>query len=489
MTTLKAGKMAGVVLLLCAATTIAARSQTFTSLANLNGSDGGFPTSLVQGQDGNFYGIATWGGVNQDSGTFFKVTPGGALTILHSFCGQPNCIDGAEPLAGVVLASDGNFYGTAFNGGTHSAGTVFRITATGVLTTLYDFCAQTGCVDGDSPEAGLIQAVDGNFYGTTYVGGSHQEGTVFKITPRGTLTTLHNFCTNAHCTDGNRPLAGLLQGSDGNFYGTTSGGGSNNGGTVFRISSGGILETLYSFTNGGAPQAGLIQGVNGNLYGVTLLGGLRNLDCNDNDESGCGTLFRITRQGVFTSLYNFCSRTKCADGFYPRGLIQGTDGTLYGTTQGGGAFGHYGSVGGTLFSFTSDGVLTTLHSFDVADGANPENVMLQSTGGNFYGTTLDGGPYDCGDTNCGTVFSLSTGLGPFVAFVRDYGKVGQTGGILGQGFTGTTNVLINGVPVSFTVVSDTFLEATIPAGARTGYITVATPSGTLTSNVLFHVIK
>src|SRR5262249_35919775 len=135
------------------------------------------------------------------------------------------------------------------------------------------------------------------------------------------------------------------------------------------------------------------------------------------------------------------------------------------------------------------GALTTLHSFDSADGADPYGAMFQATNGILYGVTLSGGKNTCGFNLCGTVFSIDVGLGPFAALVHDSGSAGHTGGVLGQGFTGTTSVMLNGVSASFTVVSDTYIKATVPPGATTGYVTVTTPSGTLTSNVPFHVLK
>jgi uncharacterized repeat protein (TIGR03803 family) len=170
------------------------------------------------------------------------MTPGGKLTTLHSFCSQLNssgyCADGCYPFAGLVLASNGDFYGTTVDGGTNNGGTVFKITASGKLTTLYNFCSQTDCTDGESPFAGLIQASDGNFYGTTENGGEYNRsgGTVFQITPSGKLTMLYSRCSQTDCADGSQPLAGLVQAGDGNFYGTTWLGGAHGEGTVFSLS-------------------------------------------------------------------------------------------------------------------------------------------------------------------------------------------------------------------------------------------------------------
>ena len=317
----------------------------------------------------------------------------------------------------------------------------------------------------------MVQATDRNFYGTTSGGGSLACsggcGTVFKINPAGTLTTLHNFA--GYPNDGAYPSAGLIQASDGYLYGTTYGGGDIDGdGTVFKITPGGALTTLYSFAgypnDGSRPSAALVQGSDGNFYGTTLSGGAYD----------GGIVFQLTSNRTLTILHAF----DFADGDFPdAGLIQATDSNFYGTTNAA------SSGYGTIFSIASEGALTTLHLFDSIDGAGSRAAPVQATTGTFYGTTGVGGIHDEG-----TVYSLNMGLGPFVAFVHASGKVGQTGGILGQGFTGTTSVSLNGTPANFTVVSDTSIKATVPPGATTGYVTVTTPSGTLTSNVPFRVI-
>lgn len=468
-------KIGYALLVLCAATAIVAQAQTFQTLVNFDGHNGANPmyVTLVQGSDGDLYGTTEDGGSYGDGGTIFRATLEGALTN-YSFSNGAN---GGMPYAGMVLSTDGTFYGTTSNGGI-GFGTVFKINRQGTLTTLHSFCKQPPyCADGGQPWAGLVEGKDGNFYGTTIEYGSTHGGTIFKISPAGTLTPLYSFCAQPNCADGESPAAPLVQASDGNFYGTTLFGGNpicgpDGCGTIFKITPKGSLTTLHSFdgTDGNYVLAGLIQATDGNLYGTTDSGG----------SGGNGTVFRITLSGDLTTLYNFCAQPNCADGAGPFApLIQATDGNFYGTTAAGG-----GNEVGTVFSITPDGVLTTLHSFDETT-ANPNGGLLQHTDGAFYGTTNAGGNGCCD----GTVFSLSTGLGAFVAFVRSYGKVGQTGGILGQGLTGTTSVMLNGVPANFTVVSDTYLTATVPPGATTGYVTVTTPTAVLTSNVPFRVIQ
>ena len=474
MTRLNAWKMACIVLLLCTVTAIAVPAQTFTTLHAFERADGGGPFlgSLVQGPEGMGWGTTSYGGA-YGGGTVFRMARGGALTTIYNFCGEAPCPDGETPDAGLVLGTDGNFYGTTSGGGSLSAGTVFKITPSGALATLYAFCAQPNCPDGAFPFAGLLLATDGNFYGTTYEGGSANQGTVFKLTRAGVFTTLYSFCSHAGCVDGGFPQGGLVQATDGSLYGTTVGGGANlclgaGCGTIFRITSQGKFQTLHSFdgTDGANPTGTLIQATDGNLYGTTY---------------EPGTVFRISLNGLLTTLASVPDPVA--------GLVQGTDGNFYGTTAGGGGSGNCESGCGTLFEITAGGTLATLHSFDNTDGDAPGAGLTQATNGIFYGTTFEGGSLTCNSPyGCGTIFSLDTGLSRFVTFVRASGKVGQTGGILGQGFTGTTNVSLNGTPASFKVVSDTFIEATVPSGATTGYVTVTTPSGTLTSNVPFHVI-
>jgi uncharacterized repeat protein (TIGR03803 family) len=467
------------VLLLWATTAIALPAQTFTTLHSFDSTDGYEPyAALVQGTDGNLYGTTYGGGAN-DYGTVFKITPSGTLTTLHSF----NSTDGAYPYAALVQGTNGNLYGTTNEGGANGDGTVFKITLSGTLTTLHSF----DFTDGAYPYAGLVQATDGNFYGTTYEGGSDAFGEVFKITPSGTLTTLYSFCSQSACADGRNTYAGLVQGTDGNLYGTTYIGGANDLGTVFKITLSGTLTTIYSFcsqggtncTDGDYPTAGLVQATDGNLYGTTGYGGANGTFCGG---FGCGTVFKITPSGTLTTLYSFCSLSDCTDGDEPyAGLVQATDGSFYGTTPSGG-----NDQEGTVFKITAGGTRTTLYNFcplsRCADGAEPYAGLVQDTNGKFYGTTYYGGA-----TGDGTAFSLSVGLGPFVATQPTSGTVGAAVKILGTNLTGATSVTFNGTAATFTVKSKSEITTTVPSGATTGKVKVTTPHGTLKSNVPFRV--
>jgi uncharacterized repeat protein (TIGR03803 family) len=461
----------------CVMAAIASSAQTFTTLINFNVTTGGFPSPLVQGFDGELYGT-TWTYGANGSGTAFKTTLQGALTTLHNFCSETNCADGMLP-SGIplTLGKNGSLYGGTLTWGANNAGTLFSMTESGQLTTLYNL----GQANGPASRVSLLQLNDGSFYATSTWGGVACQingasgcGTLFKTSPTGVVTTVYAFCSHqqkgGNCPDGAFP-ANLILGLNGYLYGTTEYGGRFNGGTIFQVTPSGQFSTLYSFCAqtdcaDGAGPTSLFQASDGNLYG-TSGGGTNNY----------GTIFRLTVTGTLTTLYSFCSVTGCNDGYQPEFLMEASDGNLYGTTYGGGT-----DLEGTIFQLTMSGNLTTLHSFVVTDGAQPIGI-IQDTDGNFYGATTNGGSSDVG-----TFFRLSTGLGPFVKFVRGYGKVGQSGGILGQGFTGTIGVFLNGTPANFTVVSDTYIQATVPLGGTSGYVTVNTPSGTLNSNVPFQVI-
>src|ERR1017187_7321448 len=367
----------------CPDSTSAATLTTLYSF--LGGADGGQPqAALVQGTDSNFYGTTFAGGLNE-LGAVFTINAEGSLTTLYSFNGNVfGGYDGAQPQAAPVQGVDGNLYGTTSAGGLLSsdAGTVFTITPQGTYTTLYRF---SGGSDGAQPRGALVQGTDTNFYGTTSAGGTNGLGVVFKMTPAGMLTTLWQFSgTNAN--DGSEPLAGLIQGTNGNFYGTTFGGGAFGAGTVFTINPSGALTTLYNFTGGldGANPAGsLVLVGNNRFYGTTFGGG-----------DGTGTVFRVGPGGGLVTLYVF---TGGGDGGFPdAGLILGSDGNLYGTTSADG-----GGNAGTVFKMTPAGGRTVLHTFSGADGAVPAAGLVQGNVSNFYGTTVFGGA-----DNQGTVFTL-----------------------------------------------------------------------------------
>ena len=462
--------LATLILMISAATTLTT-AQTYTMLYGFDGTGGRTPeAALVQGLDGNLYGT-TYGGGTQGVGTVFKITPTGSLTPLYSFCSQSNCADGEYPVSALVLASDGNLYGTT-SAGANGGGSVFRISPSGILTTLYAFGSRSG--DGSGPAAALVQDSDDTFYGTTQAGGVYGHGTIFKMTPSGSLTTLYSFCHHSACWNGVDP-SGLVQATDGNFYGTALYGGETNGGTVFKITPGGGFSRVHSFGWNGEglrfPAAPLVQAADGTFYGTTIESG---------GDKAYGTVFKIGQKGKLTVLTVFSWYN---DGAHPQSaMIQASDGNLYGTTVVGGGDDGFGN--GTVYSMTASGKLTALYVFsDDVYGPGQPNGLLQATNGIFYGTTINGSDASA----YGAVFSLSTGLPPFVRLISTSGKVGTPIKVLGQGLTGTTAVSFNGTPATFKVWSETYLKATVPSGATTGPVTVTTPTGVLTSNHEFRV--
>ncbi len=352
------------------ATTIA---QTFEVLHTFI-LDGASPTSSpIQGSDGYFYGTTTGGGAN-NAGAVYRTDSKGNLVTVHSFSGPT---DGADPAGGLLQASDGNFYGTTGSGGANNFGTTFKLDPSGTLTTLHSFAGD----DGYGPTAALIEAADGDLYGTTLYGGTGDLGTVFRMDFSGNVTPLHLFAGS----DGANPQGGLIQAADGDLYGTTSLGGASAYGTVFKIDSSGNLTTLHSFvgSDGAHPAAGLIQGLDGDFYGTTSGGGT--------DDGG--TIFKIDSSGNLTTLRSL----SVLSGWRPLGgLVQSPDGTLYGTTS----FSHYGF--GTAFKMDLQGNLTWLHTFQSYEGATPSAGLVRSANGDFYGTTISFG------FNYGSLFKIDS---------------------------------------------------------------------------------
>jgi uncharacterized repeat protein (TIGR03803 family) len=454
----------------CVAAANLSHAQTFTSLFSFDDADGGNPNSpLVQGVDGNLYGTAAQGGLLGD-GVIFKIlhnAPRGPATV-HYFHGG----DGMGP-QGLVLDTNGDFYGTTISGGTSTkcpqgCGTIFQVTARSTVIPVHNF----DVTDGNYPVAPPVEGRDGNLYGTTEEGGAGCSsggcGTVYKLTTdTGAFTTLHNFAG----ADGSFPLASLVVGSNGYLYGTTSSGGLYGFGTVFEITPAGTLTTLHNFndtTDGAAPVGALVQVNNGNFYGMTNYGAF-----------GFGTVFYISPGGLL--FHNLLDFNGADGGSALAGLVLGSDGNLYGATSEGDTSATYG----TLFEITP-GLVTTLHYFDGTDGGRTV-MLMQAADGTFYGTNGGFGlNNNCPDsTGCGTAFSLSLDLKPFITIAPTYGWVGRCVRVLGYNLTGTTAVAFNGAPATFTVVSDTEITTNVPSGATNGLITVATPGGTLSSNATF----
>jgi len=430
---------------------LAAESQTYTDIFNFDGTHGAapsYPQLLAQGRDGNLYGTAPSGG-RFNGGVVFRLTLAGVARIMTDMTNP----DGDVPYSGLTLGTDGDFYGAAFSGGKASDGTIFKITSSGMLTDLYNF------TDADArPQAPPIQAVDGYLYGTS-------SRTMYRITTAGAYAALGTLPGASY--------GALVQATDGSFYGTTYDGGTSDDGTVFKARTDGTVTTVvnFDFTHGSQPYSSLIQGTDGNFYGTTKEGG----------SNKQGVAFRLTPQGVLTVLHNFPDGNYPGDGATPTsGLIQGSDGNLYGVA----ALSSTGSSCGMIFEITAVGGYSILYSFGCADGGDPLSTPMQHTNGTIYGLADGGGPD--GD---GVLYSFDLGLSPFAKLLPVAGRSGSVIGILGQGFTGTTSVSFNGTAAAFKIISDTFLEATVPAGAATGAVTVSTGGGILISNQQFRVIQ
>jgi uncharacterized repeat protein (TIGR03803 family) len=430
---------------------------------------GNFNGVLAQGRDGDLYGT------NNGPYGVSKFTPTGTPTNLFS---------GNIFLPyGLTLGTDGNFYGTALDGGnvacgTVSCGSLFKITPTGTITVLHNF---TGGADGAGPYYPPVEGNDGNFYGTTSEGGNPNAcvtfgpapgaGTIYKVTPSGTFTTLYQFDSFNGCS----PRGPMVLGADGNFYGATYSGGIAAGhncacGVVFKITAAGKLQVVHFFdgTNGQNPFGPLIQASDGSFYGTTSSGGTSPIYG--------GVVYKVTSSGAFTNLHSFSG----TDGNLPlNGVMQATDSNFYGTTQSGGTCGNCG----TVFRITPSGTFSVLYNFASTTGANPATALFQHTNGTLYGAAASGGAH-----NSGVFYDFGLGLQPFVSLLTTSGKAGQGIGILGQNFSATTSVNFGTGAATFTVVSDTYMTAVVPATGTTAHVTVVSPTGTLVSDKVFRVI-
>lgn len=469
-------------------------SQSYTVLDDLGRVSGG-PIEevgqLAQGGDGTLYGTAG-GGANSDAngnprGSIYKLNAAGEVRVLYSFCPQPGCLDGYAPAVGLTLRPDGHFLGAAASGGTSNAGTIFDITESGSFTLLYSF---TGGSDGGSPFTPLVMGPDGNFYGTAFVGGNTTDcGTAFRLTAASTgisaaFTLLHKFNGGA---EGCNPIS-LVVGSDGNLYGLNKAGGSHGVGTVFKMTRNGGVTLLHTFSGlaDGAFPSGLTLGNDGNFYGTDL----------GTPQTGPSVIFKITPSGTFTVLH---TPTETEGNNIYATLFLASDGNFYGTANLGGTSTNpaclvYAAITGcgTLFRVTPAGDFTVLYDFDFTTGFDALTAPFQHTSGLFYGVTTFGGIYDlggyCFPRNCGLLYTLNENLLPYAALIPTQAKVGIPVEILGQGFTSSTTVSFNGMPAGeVKVASPTRLTATVPGGATSGFVTVTTSSGTLTSNQLFTV--
>jgi uncharacterized repeat protein (TIGR03803 family) len=477
----------------------------YNSATTSNYPDGAIPMAeLIEGADGSYYTTTEIGGAGTCPGEVEDQVPGCGAVVKITPTGVLSVPDGWLPQAGLVQGKDGNFYGVAAEGGTggeacadttglSGCGTVFKLTQSGTLTVLHSFCGGSGCgsltTDGAEPTGRLVFGANGDLYGTTQVGGLfdgfYNQGTIFRITTSGAYTVLHVFSGNFGSTpDGANPAAGLTLASNGDFYGTTTAGGASKDGTVFKMTPAGKVTLLHSFTgssDGSMPIGALVQASDGNLYGTCYSGG----------ANGTGTLFRITTKGVFTKMYDFAAEAAPGIGNLPRaGLIEASDGNLYGTAWEGGEF----EVTGTIYQFTLAGVGTLEASFDASTtGFSPLGALLQGSNGRLYVTLQNNGGENSEDVqDQGAISVLNLGLnspapGAF-EFTPTKGLVGAKITLRGSAFVGTTAVTFNGKSAASVVDASGYITATVPAGATSGTISVTNAGGTTTSKSSFTVL-
>ena len=527
----RAGRRAsGLFFLLLMFSAVTVSAQTYADLYEFGGTPGGccpqYPAVLAQGRDGNLYGVTATGGTS-NLGIVFQITPAGAFKILYNF----DTVHGSTPVGGLALGADGNLYGTAEDGGAHGYGNIFKITPAGVLTDLYDF---TGVADGGYPVSPLVLATDGNFYGTSYpgvaykisssgvfkvinkiptttygpllqandgnfygvteFGGTFSAGTIYKIV--GTkVTTLYNF-DGPH---GSYPIGGLVQGADGNLYGTTTAGGGTNAGVIYKITTSGTLTVVMDFDNvlntlaGYQAYAGLVAGSDGNLYGATIWGG----------TFGYGVIFELTTGGAYSVLYDFDA--PLGDGAYSTPM-QHTNGELFGMTERGGTPGKggvfslatgiapfvslvstVGPVGKTVGILGSGLTGTTSVEFEgvipatfhvVSDTYLTAKVPAAATGTIAVVTPS-------GRLLSNKIFKVTPKI---TAITPTSGKVGGMMVITGSGLFQTESITVGGAEVNeYSLPSDDELTFAVPTGAKTGKVVVTSPGGKATSSQVFTV--
>jgi uncharacterized repeat protein (TIGR03803 family) len=478
----------------------------------IQGADGNYYTTT------NIGGAGTCPGEVEDQipgcGAVVKITPAGKLSVFYSFpydASTSTAPNGWFPQAGLVQGDDGNFYGVTTEGGTggtscadttgqSGCGTVFKLTKSGVLTVLHSFCGGNGCgslaIDGAEPTGRLIFGTNGDLYGTTQAGGLYNgfynQGTIFRISTSGAYTILHVFSGPFGTTgDGANPVAGLILGTDGNFYGTTLAGGSGGQdegeGTVFKMTPAGAVTILHSFvgsdgagSDGSYPKGALVEASDGNLYGTCYSGG----------ANGTGTAFRISMKGVFTKIYDFPAEVAPGSiGNFPRaGFIQASDGNLYGTAWEGGPFND-----GTIYQLTLSGAGKLEASFDGTTGSTPLGAAAQGSDGRLYATLqYDGGENSNDVQDQGSISVLNLGLKPPKPQIRLFspasGVVGAKITLMGSAYIGTKAVKFKSTSADFVVDASGYITATVPTGATSGMISVTNAGGTVTSAKSFTVL-
>jgi hypothetical protein len=455
-----------------ASTSNMAHAQTVTQVYQFGSASGdpvtpAYPAVITQGRDGNLYSTSAKGGAYA-TGAAYKFSPSGTESVIHSFLADQS--EGYDCLSGLTLGRDGNFYGACSSYPNHN-GNLYSLTPSGTRSSVH---AYSGGADGAYPFSVPIQAADNNYYGVTYYGGIGG-GTAYKTNASGsTYKVLYNFYSQAY--DGSQPFGGLVQGKDGNFYGTLPGSGLHALGAIYKMSAAGKESVLYApvATDGNNYLAGLIQGSDGYLYGCNNLGG----------QYGYGTVFKVSSKGAYTILHHFGSLGS-ADGVYcDVNLVQATDGNYYGVTIAGGNWGR-NAKGGVIFKIDPKGSYSIAYTFDGTIGSIPASALYQNTNGLLYGVTQNGG---LGTPGQGVAYSFNIGAKPFARLELTSGAAGNSIGIFGQGFLAATGVTFGGVSASFTPAGDNYMTVTVPTEGKSGSVVVNIPSGNLTSSKPFKLI-
>lgn len=429
--------------------------------------DGFFPVSLIESPDGNFYGTAVGGGVGLNAqGTVFKMTPSGQVSVIYSFAEESNGLlpYGSAPNS-VVEGIDGFLYGVATFNGPLGLGTAFKLSKSGTIQDLHDFCADFECSDGAYPTF-MTQALDRNFYGSTGPS-SPPANVLFRLSSSGTFKVEHVFEAPKTPLDGSGAF-GLLQAPDGSFYSTTVAGEQNSPfNTVFRFTpASGAYNILHDFDFSDYAASGLAQAPTGELFGLQV-----------NSE-----LYKISAAGNYESIGPISS-TQYADG----NILVASDGNLWGTFQGGDC-----GDQGMVFAATTAGAVLQNIVFNCATIGESLGPMIQAADGKFYGVTAGNGGVSGTDfiTN-GTIWVMDAGLpapSPFVVnFAPASGKAGTRVLLQGEHFIGTTAVSFDGLDAKFRVLTANYLGVVVPAGAKTGKISVTNAGGTTTSTKSFEV--
>ncbi len=472
----RTGFLASLVLMISLAATLQAQTPTLTNIFSFpcNSSfvcpDGYFPDELIEGSDGNFYGAAAGGGTGMNSqGTIFKIMPSGDLSVIYSFAenSDGSLPNGSSP-GSLVEGTDGFLYGITSENGANGFGTIFKLSKTGTIQVLHNFCGTLTCSDGANPGF-LMQAIDGNFYGGTGPT-DFPTSVLFRMTPSGTYKVLHTFDSKTQ-PDGTG-VYGMVQAPDGNLYGTTVAGEQFKPyNSLFRFDpANGRYTILHGFNTPGITLPGVATSTptltsTGELFGLQAF----------------GQLYEISLAGKYHKIGNLSPA-----GFFDGNILQASDGNLWGDFLGGDCSGE-----GIAFSASATGSLLQSLTFDCTTIGEQPTAMIQAADGKFYGVTLGDGGVNTNAVLNGTIWSLDAGLAPpapaITAFRPASAKIGSQVVVEGNHFVGTTAVAVNGVNAAFQILSVNYIRLTVPTGATTGLIAITNGGGTMISTKSFTV--